>query len=558
MSANRVVYLGGPIRTMDESQPVVEAVGTIDDRIVAVGSLDEVRRVLGEGANEVDLQGRCLMPGFVEPHTHGYAYGQEVLDSVNLRVPPLGDVTSTERLLSILTDTAATTPAGEWILGARYDQMAYEPMEHPTRAQLDAVSSVHPIILTHRSGHTAVANSMALELAGVDEDTPDPVGGVYRRDAAGRHDGVLQSLPAVNSVLGLVPPPAMDRWLDILDIAQRDYLSVGITSTHDAHVTKIAAQAYQQSRDQGRLIVRTTIMPDPALAIDEHGEVVFQTGFGDDVLRIGSMKLWADGSVPGFTGWLSKPYHKPVGFPEDHCGHATFPPGQLAAVVMNAHRQGMQIAIHAGGDAAIDEAIDAIAQAQREHPREDARHRLEHCHYPREDQLDAMVELGITASFFVAHTYYWGDRYLGYILGPERARRISPLRSALDRGMRFSVHSDSPHVPADPLRDVYCATNRITFAGAEIGPEQRITVEEALRAVTIDAAWQGFAEDRVGSIESGKLADFVILSEDPTAVDITKIRDISVESVIIGGTTVFEASASFARSFDEPRKVTTP
>ncbi len=225
---------------------------------------------------------------------------------------------------------------------------------------------------------------------------------------------------------------------------------------------------------------------------------------------------------------------------KSYCGYPVTPPEQLNPLVAELHNAGYQIAIHGNGDAAIDAAINAYRLAQKANPRPNARHRIEHCQTVREDQLDAIAELGISPSFFVSHTYYWGDRHRAIFLGPERAERINPLRSALKRGIRFSLHSDSPVTPPAPLFSVFAAVNRVTSSGYVLGPEFRLTPEEALRAVTIDAAWQTFEEDIKGTIEVGKLADFTILEQNPLKIAPEQIRNIKVSEVIIGGKQVYQ------------------
>ena len=250
------------------------------------------------------------------------------------------------------------------------------------------------------------------------------------------------------------------------------------------------------------------------------------------------VKLSQDGSLQGLTGYLTQPYHQQPAGSKNFAGYASRSRAALAASVLKYHRAGYQIAIHANGDAAIDDVLHAFRAAQAAFPRTDTRHRIEHCQTPREDQLDAIRELGITPSFFVGHVYYWGDRHRDRFLGPERAERISPLASAVRRGIRFSVHNDTPVTPVNPLLLVWCAVNRLTRDGRVLGPRERIPVMDALRAVTIDAAWQNFDEATRGSIEPGKFADFVVLAESPLTVDPVRLKDIAIVETVVGGRTV--------------------
>jgi predicted amidohydrolase YtcJ len=261
-----------------------------------------------------------------------------------------------------------------------------------------------------------------------------------------------------------------------------------------------------------------------------------------DHVRVGALKAWQDGSIQGFTGYLTQPYYLQPAGKTNYVGYAVRSREELARLVLKYHRTGYQLAIHGNGDAAIDDILEAYAAAQRDFPRSDTRHRIEHCQMAREDQLDRMKALGVTPSFFVGHVYYWGDRHRDIFLGPGRADRISPLRSAVDRGLRFTIHNDTPVTPVDPLLLVWAAVTRTTRNGQVLGPEQRVTVEQALRAVTSDAAWQNFDEQSKGSIEPGKLADFVILEANPLTAAPAHLKDIAVLETIIGGQSVYRKS----------------
>jgi predicted amidohydrolase YtcJ len=260
---------------------------------------------------------------------------------------------------------------------------------------------------------------------------------------------------------------------------------------------------------------------------------------GGDRVRITGVKLFQDGSLQGYTGHLSEPYYKTPAGKTDYRGYSNHSQEDLNALVSKYHQAGFQIAIHANGDAAIGEVLTAYREAQRAFPRAGVRHRIEHCQTPRPDQLDAIAEMGVTPSFFVDHVYYWGDRHRDLFLGPERAARISPLASASRRGIRFTIHNDTPVTPVDPLHLVWCAVNRRTRAGMVLGPGERIPVVAALRAVTSEAAWQNGEEDRKGSIVVGKAADFVVLEENPLKVAADRLNQIHVLETIVGGETVY-------------------
>jgi len=342
--------------------------------------------------------------------------------------------------------------------------------------------------------------------------------------------------------LKLMPKPTLERRLELFKQGEEVFLRRGVTSCYDAGVSFPGVggddiAVYQTAFARSDLRLRFTMMIEAQFLMKQAGG--FLTGFGNERLKIGPAKIIGDGSIQLYTAWLTQPYFVPFKGDKSYRGYPVTPPEQLNRLVMEAHRAGCQISVHGNGDATIDAILEAFRQAQKAHPRPDARHRIEHCQTVREDQLDSIAELGISPSFFVSHTFYWGDRHKNIFLGPERAARISPLKSALKRGIRFSVHSDCPVTPVSPLFCASAAVNRVTSSGEVLGPEFRLTPEEALRAVTLDAAWQNF-DDRVkGSIEPGKLADFTLLAENPLTAAPESIRDIQVTGVIIGGRQVY-------------------
>jgi len=543
-----VLYLNGPILSMDGKHSRYEAVATLGDKIVALGAQAVIQKLAGPTTRVVDLAGKTMVPGLNEPHNHFAMYGVYALRLVNLQSPPIGPVSGMKDLIEVLRERAGKTPKGEWVYGRGYDDTLMAEQRHPTRHDLDQASTEHPIYITHVSGHLSVANSKALALAGVTKDTVGPQGGVIRKDPeTSDPDGVLEEMPAQALVFRHLPPLTMDLRLEAMARAAGDYLKTGVTSCSDAGVafpgvgSPAEIVAYQGAMGQGLVPIRMTMMVGVEFLLGADGKSPsFVTGFGNDHLKIGPAKIIVDGSIQGYTGWLAKPYHVPFKGDSSYRGYPVTGPDKLNQLVLEAHKAGCQIAAHGNGDAAIDAILDAYQTAQKEFPRPDARHRIEHCQMAREDQLDRMVELGVSPSFFASHTYYWGDRHKAIFMGPERAKRISPLKSALKRGIKFTFHSDCPVTPVSPLFCVFAAVNRITRNGEVLGPEFCLTPEEALRAVTIDAAWQTFDEKIKGSIEMGKLADFTILAENPLAVSPEKIKDIKIEEVIIGGKSIYQ------------------
>ena len=543
------VYINGTVITTDDRNMKAEAVAAIGDKIVAVGSTVSVRKLAGPATQIQYLKGKTMLPGLNEPHNHFAMYGVSAQRFANLQSPPIGPVTRMDELIEILREKASHTPKDEWVLGRGYDDTLLSEKSHPTRRDLDKASSEHPIWILHVSGHLSVANSRALALAGITKDTPQPQGGVIRKDPkTSEPDGIFEEMPAQVLVGRYLPPLTMEQRMEAMSLAASHYLNAGVTSSSDAGVvfpgigSRAEIVAYQNAMAMGLIPIRITMMIgiEFLLGPGEEG-ASFLTGFGDHRLKIGPAKIIVDGSIQGYTGWLSKPYYIPFKGDRFYCGYPVTPKEKLKRLVMSAHKAGLQVAAHGNGDAAIDAILEAYQMAQKEYPRPDARHRIEHCQTVREDQLDQMAELGISPSFFVSHTYFWGDRHKTIFLGPERAKRISPLRSALKRGIKFSIHSDCPVTPVSPLFCVFAAVNRVTTGGEVLGPEYRLTPEEALRAVTTHSAWQTFDEKIKGSLEPGKLADFTILSENPLTVPPERIKDIKVEEVIIGGKSVYRA-----------------
>jgi predicted amidohydrolase YtcJ len=539
--SERTVYVGGPVLTMDAEDRVVEALGVEGDRIGAVGSRAEVEGWAGGRARVVDLGGRALLPGFIDAHGHFPGAGLYAVNA-DLNSPPIGDVENIGQLLDRLREKAADTSAGDWVMGWGYDDTLLAERRHPTRADLDRVSREHPIAILHISGHLGVLNSLALERAGIDAATPDPEGGRIRRGADGVPDGVLEETALEPVQAALLRPSLPDTWRIVRE-ASRRYLAAGTTTAQDGYAEAGHIAALPWLARLRIVPLRLVLWPGleaATAALDEGRRYE-----SPDPLRarVGAVKIVADGSIQGYTGYLSEPYHVPPGDDPDYRGYPRIPRAELAAIVSRFHAAGWQVAVHGNGDAAIDDILDAFESAQRAHPREDARHVIVHAQMAREDQLDRMQELGIVPSFFSLHVYYWGDRHRDIFMGPERAARMSPARSAVRRGMRFTIHCDSPVVPMEPLRLVWAAVNRRSASGAEIGPAQRIRPMQALRAVTIDAAYQHFEEGEKGSLEPGKLADLVIVSRSPLEEPET-IDEIRVLETIVGGQTVWRAGGT--------------
>ena len=537
MSAAELIFHGGPILTMGDGPARVEAVAVAGGRILAVGARDEVMTLRTAATRVVDLRGRTLLPGFVDGHGH-LAKVAAALDSADLSAPPVGGVTDMESLIEVLRGFVRErdVPPGQWVTGRGYDPAFLREGRHPTREELDKVSTVHPIYVTHVSGHLGAANSLGLEMAGYSAATPDPVGGVIRRRADGEPDGVVEE----NAMAGFnaaIPPASGEQRLANLKEAQRTYAAAGITTAQEGAMFPPEQALFERSAEAGELFLDVAgyaFWAQAAAMLEGKERSEYRGRF-----RTAGMKLMLDGSPQGKTAWLTKPYHMvPEGQPADYRGYAAMPDERANSLVANAFERGWQVIAHCNGDAACAQYIDAVRLSTEGHGEADRRPVMIHAQTVRDDQLVEMAKLGIVPSFFASHVYYWGDYHRDSVLGPERAAGISPLASAERLGLRFNLHNDSPVVPPDILRLVWCAVARETRTGQVLGEEQRIGVERALRAVTIDAAYAHFEEATKGSIEVGKLADLVVLSADPTKVRVGEVLGIRVEATVKEGRVV--------------------
>lgn len=541
-TAPDLILAGGTVLTMDSAGTIAEAVAVRNGRIVAVGSDTSIRALAGRDTRIVELNGRTLVPGFIAPHDHFWGAGTVAVHYVDLNSPPIGRIRTLDELVQALADRARQIPPGSWVVGRGYDDTLLEEGRHPTRYDLDRASAEHPIWITHISGHLGVANSLALEVAGITRETPQPAGGAIRIDpTTGEPNGVFEESGGL--VRRHIPPFTQEERLEAIAWAARDYVSKGVTTTVIAsNSTRSKIEDLVLAHRKGilhglRIITMASRATRNAAATRE-----VLASMDPDRLRLGAIKIIQDGSIQGFTGYLSAPYHTPFDGDTAYRGYPRRSQEALNQLVVRAHCEGHQVAVHANGDAAIDEVLNAYEAAVTECPRSDTRHRIEHAQMARPDQLERMRDLGISPSFFVGHVFYWGDRHRDIFMGPERAARISPLHTASETGVRWTIHEDTPVTPVNPLHSIWVAVNRRTTGGQLLGPEERVAPVEALRAVTSTAAWQNFVEDSRGSIEPGKLADLVVLSDNPLTVEPDAIRGIQVLKTIIGGEVVFEHS----------------
>lgn len=533
------VFVNAVVRTEDAGDRVAEAIALSRDRIVAVGTRAQVEPFIGRGSVVTDLGGKTVVPGFIEAHGHFPGSGLSAI-GVDLASPPIGSVRSIEEAVAALREKAKTLSRGAWLVGYGYDDMRLEERRHFTRADLDAASTEHPVFVMHVSGHTAVVNGVALERLGISDATPSPPGGEIHKDpATGRPTGRLDETALAEARKEALAFSLVEG-LRVARRAAADYAAAGVTTAQLGLADQAMFTAMARLSRLGVIPQRLVAWPDAALAERLVRGELRRENFESDAFHVGAVKLVADGSIYIYTAYLTEPYFTPLAGDSADRGYPIHAAAELARIVRRFHDAGLQIAVHANGDAAIDDALAAFASAQQEAPRSDARHILVHAQMARPDQLDTMLRLGVTPTFHNPHTYFFADRHWEVFLGPERTARISPLASARARGLRFSLHNDTPVMPIDPLLAVWCAVFRRSAAGREIGPDERIPAEAALRGVTIDAAWQSFLEGSRGSLEPGKLADLVVLSDDPVAHP-ERIREIRVVETIVGGRTIYRA-----------------
>ncbi len=533
------LYLGGSIRTMNETQPIVDAVVTSADRIVYVGGENDARRVAGVEAVVHDVMGGCLLPGFVDAHTHLLMLGQCASWA------DLTGITDAATLVARLQAHAAGLPSDAPIRGFGYDQHLFPEGRHPTASQIDAVVAGRPVVIMHASGHGYVANHVALREAGITSDTPTPPGGLIGRDDDGHLDGrvfdaacdLLTGAGGVkvanhgpNFHLSDDPDVLLAHLLD----AQRMLFAAGITSVGDAQVTDREMRVYLHARDRGLWRLRVSMM-----MLSSHlgwlEALGLSAGFGDDTLRIAGVKFYADGSLISGTAYL------PCGCGGQH-GHLYHSFEELSALIEQAHRLGFQTMTHAQGETPIGVVLDAIDDAQRRSPRPDARHRIEHCGLPSDEQIARMRTLGVWPIPQPTQVWQYGAgirRELG-----DMAERMYPSGLYDRAGVPVVLSSDVPVTSPDVMRSMWAAVTRSTLGGGVLGPHCAISMPTALAGYTICGAESLHRESVVGSLEVGKLADLVIVDRDPLTTPIAEVPGIRVQSTVLGGETVWSATTA--------------
>ena len=526
------VFLNGQVITVDPDDSIEEALAVGGHRILAVGSDEKIRQFIGDSTQTVDLAGRSLLPGIVDAHMHLLVYGTNML-GVNCKQPHMETL---DDVFDELRQKCEQTEPGEWVRASGFNNTTIAEERYPTRGELDEVSTKHPILVVRTCGHISIANSLALEHAGVDRDTEDPEGGRISRNEDGEPNGLLVEAAHMSAfeTASFTEP----EYRQALRIASEDFIAAGVTSVHDAggygpHNLRIMQQAVAEGDVRLRVYAIVCSLNNSETTVDKAIEAGMVTGLGDERFKIGPAKVFTDGSSSGPTVATREPY---TSDPEDY-GILYYEQEKLNSILGRAHDLGFQITAHAQGDRAIEMLINCIEESLRRSPREDHRHRIEHSGITPPDLLERIRKLGIIPIPNPAFCYEFGDGYLRDY--GDRVDHMFPARDFLDAGVMAAGGSDSPVTDYNPLLGIHTAVNRKSSSGTEVGADQRIGLLEAIRLFTYNGAHASFEEDEKGSLETGKLADLVVLSEPLLSVEQEKIKDVQVDATFVDGKEVF-------------------
>ena len=525
-SAPDYVVINARVLTSDDNMPRAEAFAVKDDRFIAVGTSSDILNLASSGSEIIDAEGMTVTPGFIDAHSHPSSGGVNELVQVN------ADLRSVVEIKQAIAERARNTPRGQWVRAFKYDDTKLDEERPVNRFDLDEAAPENPVVVGHRGGHTGVYNSMALAMAGVTSETPDPADGRFYRD----ENGVLTGLVAEKArdvFRDLIPSDSnREERRDGVKLISQMMTAAGLTSVHQTGGGRNDMIAYQDARADDGLHFRMYLFPRGQLFFDLVNSGI-RTGFGDEVFRIGAVKFGADGSASERTMAMSTPFE---GSPGDH-GILTMNQEEIHEAVENAHRNDFQIGIHANGDIAIDMVLNAYERVQSLWPRPDPRHRIEHCSLVNPDLLRRIKATGSIPTPFYTYVHYHGNKWVYY--GEEKMKWMFAHKSFLDYGIPVAPASDYTPGPYEPLMGIQSMVTRKDWMGRVWGPNQRISVDEALKVCTMNGAYASFEENIKGSITTGKLADFVILAEDPHDVDPDQIKNIEIVRTVVGGTTMY-------------------
>ena len=530
ITSNKVILMTGN----KQAQPLSIAIK--NKEIIWIGSHMKAKRIQGK---HINFGNQAILPGFIDAHGHA-SYLAFATQVANIASPPVGSINNIKELQTELKKfiTESNLKPGEWVMGLGYDDSLLAEQRHPTKDDLDEVSTEHPIYLIHVSAHLGAANSLGLSLANISAETQDPPGGKIRRyENSSEPNGVFEETAAYP-----LQQLAMSAYKDPIGSVKKAmniYARNGITTAQDGASNPETISLMQAADVQGMINLDIISYPIGQNGLDKNLDSI-NFGSYEGRLKIGGIKLILDGSPQGKTAYLTEPYYKPPHSESDsYKGYPLIPQSEVSKWVKKYADLNIPIMAHANGDAAADMLIKAVKDADIN---SDHRTIMIHAQTVREDQLDQMKELKIIPSYFSTHTFYWGDWHRDSVFGEDRAMRISPTKSTLNRNMPFTVHNDAPVVPPDMIRLLWSTTNRKTRSGKVLGEEQKISTYSALEAMTINAAYQHFEDDIKGSIEVGKLADLVVLSEDPLSIDAKNLLEVNVVATFSRGVEVFNTA----------------
>ncbi|SUJ25775.1 N-substituted formamide deformylase precursor [Sphingobacterium spiritivorum] len=548
-----ILYFGGPILTMEDDNPEVEAIAVKDGKILFTGTKAAAEQYTGENTTLHDLNGKTLLPGFIDAHGH-LASRAGMMQAIDLSPTPYGTVNSIPDLQKTLKEYIEKNnlTASQPVMGNGYDDAIMSEHRHPTREELDAISITNPIIVIHTSGHASVANSAMLKLVGIEENAKDPEGGHYGRDTKTKKlNGKLEenasftALIKLTTLLSKNAKSGVDKTqqeLDNLVKAQDEWLSYGQTTICEGRTMGESVGLLKEAASKGLFKADVIYFPDYEFFKAQLDAFKPEYMVYTNRLKLGGFKFSDDGSPQGKTAWLTQPYLiPPEGQGADYKGFPIFTDSVLYEDLKTLFENNITAQLHVNGDAAIDQAIRVIKRLKDEGIyKPELRATLIHVQNSRPDHIASIKEIGVIPSYFSTHAYLWGDWHYSSVFGPERAAFISPAHSALKAGILFTIHHDAPVTPPDLITAVYAAVNRKTRSGRILGPNERIKPIEALKAITINAAYQYHEEEYKGSLKAGKLADLVILNQNPLTIDPLNIRDILVMETIKEGKTVYK------------------
>jgi predicted amidohydrolase YtcJ len=538
------VYLNGNVITVDDKAPYAEAIATKAGLIIAIGSTEDITDFKGPLTRVIALNKKTIVPGFIDAHSHFAGVGTQALVA-NLLPAPDGPVNTIEDLQNSLRDFIKTSPIVEnynVVIGFNYDDSQLKEKRHPNRHDLDAVSTDIPIVVMHQSGHLGAYNSKALALMGITSETPDPAGGIIEREADGKTpSGVMQENAHFMIFFKMIPKFTDKDLVKLYKAGEHSYISNGFTTVQEGKTDLATLSVLPEIAANTGFDIDIISYPD--LAVLEanpilHSELMsreYVNGF-----RIGGVKLTFDGSPQGKTAWFTEPYFKPpAGQLDSYSGYPAFKDEEALKWLSLAFKNKWQVLVHTNGDAAIDQLIRLVETIQKKQDLGDHRTVMIHGQFTRKDQVNKLKALGIFPSLYPMHTFYWGDWHRDSVAGLARARNISPTGWLIKEGMSFTIHSDAPVTFPNSMRILDSAVNRVTRTAKVLGDEHKLSPLDALKAITLWAAYQNFEEKSKGSIEVGKQADFVILDQNPLSIDPMEIRNIKILNTINNGKTIF-------------------